>query len=281
METRTLSVLRGGLVHRLRSESWNASTLILVLVFHGLAFAALWQPFRWSYLPLMVLAYLWFGFSVTLYLHRALAHRGLELPIPLRFVFAMGAAVGLAGDPVGWVGFHRHHHQVSETEDDIHSPRHGLWYSHALWLHKIKPQVRDALRELANDVRQDAFCRWMENLSLYFLPHLLVTVALYLTLGLSGLLWVLYVPLVLVYHVSQTINSLCHAPSFGYRRFDTPDDSRNVAWLALVSLGESFHNNHHAKPQRVAHGLERSELDTTKGLIVILERLGLARNVHW
>lgn len=257
------------------------ATIVLVGWIHLFAVLAFTQPFHGAYLPVMVGIYLWTGLSVTLYLHRTLTHRGLELREPLRFIGALGASVGLAGDPVTWVGFHRHHHRHSDTPEDVHSPRRGFWYAQGNFLHKITPDIRDRLRGLAKDVRQDAYCRWMEHPGVYIVPHLIVVAALAWWHGLGAVCWCLYLPVMVMFHASQSVNSICHMPRFGYRTFETGDDSRNVPWLWLFTLGECFHNNHHDQPRRAQHGLTWREPDLTKGLIWLLERLGLARNIAW
>lgn len=265
----------------LQKAKFNPQVTLFMVGLHALALLAFTQPFDWKYLPIMLGVYAWAGVGVTLYLHRTLTHRALKMHPALRFFFAMGTAVGLTGDPVGWVGVHRHHHRASDTDNDIHSPRHGFWLSHLHWFLKLPRGVDQQLRNLAKDVRQDPYCRWLEHTYLYLVPHALAAGLIYLTWGLPGLLWGLYVPIIFLAHVTYAINSVCHLPQVGYRRYQTVDDSRNVPWLGLLSFGESYHNNHHAKANRAQFGMCWYEIDTTAGLIWILEKLRLVRMVNW
>ena len=169
------------------------------------------------------------------------------MPEWLKFLFATGSAVTLAGDPVMWVGDHRYHHLKSDTEEDIHSPIHGFPYAHMMWLVRKPPGFRERSRRYASDVRKIWYCRAWEHAGLYVLPHLAVAAILFFTFGFSGMLWCLYVPMLFVYNVTWAVNSICHMPKLGYRRFETSDQSRNNFWIGLVGMGEGFHNNHHAQ----------------------------------
>ena len=130
--------------------------------------------FNLIYLPIMLGIYLWIGLGTTLYLHRYLTHRGFEMPGWLKFIFATGSAIGLSGDPVTWVGDHRFHHLKSDTEEDIHSPRHGFPYAHMMWLIRKPPSFRERSLRYAADVRKIWYCKLWENSALYVLPHLAV-----------------------------------------------------------------------------------------------------------
>ncbi len=265
----------------LRQGRLNLPVVAVVLAMHGLALAALTQPFEWRYLPVAVGIYAWAGFGVAIYYHRTLTHKGMEMVEPLKAFFALGTAIGMTGDPVGWVGFHRQHHAAADAENDIHSPRHGLWFAHAGWIFRVSPELDEKIRSLAADVRQSWYCRLLEHKALGLLPHLGAAAAIYATLGLGGLLWGLYVPVIVLMHLVFAINSVCHIPGVGHRSTETRDDSRNVPWLALLTFGEAYHNNHHANPRRAKHGVEWHEIDPAKYVIWVLERLRLVRNVAW
>ena len=113
-----------------KDEKLNLFLFIVLVGLQILGVVALWIRFQWTYLPIMLTIYFWAGISTTLYLHRYLTHRGFEMPAWLKFFFATGSAVALAGDPVTWVGDHRYHHLKSDTDEDIHSPVHGLSLIH-------------------------------------------------------------------------------------------------------------------------------------------------------
>ncbi len=268
----TTEVMQRGKYHLFESF-WLGATAVLGL----LAFT---QPFDIAYIPLMVGMYLWIGFSVTFYLHRHLTHKSFETVEPLKFILAVGSAVGFSGDPVGWVSHHRHHHKFSDTINDMHSPRHGWWHSHMAWFLREEHEFDLETRKLASDCRKFWYLRLMEKRAFYAIPHIVVAAVVYAFLGLPGLLYGLYLPMLAMHHHTWAINSLTHLKWMGYKRFETGDDSVNSPWL-LGSLGEGWHNNHHANGRRAAHGLAWYEIDLTKYLIWTLERFRLVWNVQW
>lgn len=261
---------------RLHFIIFGALILLQVLGLIGLL-----TRFELRFLPAMLLIYCGGGLSTTLYLHRYLTHRGFEMPAWLKFAFATGSAITLAGDPVTWVGDHRYHHLKSDTEEDIHSPRHGFPYAHMMWLIRKPDSFRERSKRYASDVRKIWYCRLWERPWLYIIPHLLVAATLYFFFGLAGMLWCLYVPMLLIYNVTWAVNSICHMPQFGYRSFETSDRSKNNFWVGITAMGEGFHNNHHAQPRCAAHGLRWWELDATRYVIWTLEKCGLAWSVVW
>lgn len=266
---------------RLKDAPWQPVTTIVRILVHTLAFSAFLFPFQWHYLPLMAFMYVWMCMTTSLYLHRTLSHRCMELARPLRFFFTCGASVNLGGDPVSWVGVHRHHHAYSDTANDIHSPHAGFVYAQGLWAHKIDLTMQAEVIRLAPDVATDPFHRWMLNPNQYVIPHLVVAAVIGFTLGGPALLYGLYLPLMALIHITHAVNSFGHMPRFGYRTHETRDDSTNVPWLALLTLGDSFHNNHHAQPRRAPHGTKWHELDLNKYVIWVFEKLGLAKKVVW
>ncbi len=264
-----------------KNEKFNIGIFSILVLLQLLGVAAIWTRFQWSFLPFLIAVYLWVGLGTTLYLHRYLTHRGFEMPGWLKFIFALGSAIGLSGDPVTWVGDHRYHHLKSDTEEDIHSPRHGFPYAHMMWLIRKPPSFRERSLRYAADVRKIPYCKAWETSTLYVLPHLALAALLYFTLGLAGMLWCLYVPMLIVYNCTWAVNSICHMKQFGYRTFETSDESKNNFWVGLGALGEGYHNNHHAKPRCAAHGLKWWEFDLTRYVIWTLEKLHLAWNVQW
>ncbi|MEB3237662.1 MAG: acyl-CoA desaturase [Candidatus Sericytochromatia bacterium] len=264
----------------IRKTPLNPIYVAWIIVPHVLGLAGLALPWSARDAWVALAMYLWMGFSVTLYLHRYLTHRGFEMKEPLGFLFAMGSAVGLSGDPVGWVSHHRHHHKASDTENDLHSPRHGLLHAHMKWFLREPSDLDDAIRPLAEDCRRVPYLRWLERPGFFMIPHVIVAAALYAVGGLPLMLHALYLPWIVMSHHTYAINSLTHKSWFGYRRFETTDDSVNAP-LLILSLGEGWHNNHHAHPRRASHGLAWYEIDATKMLLWVFERFRLVRNVHW
>ncbi|MEY2487661.1 MAG: sn stearoyl-lipid 9-desaturase [Verrucomicrobiota bacterium] len=264
-----------------KHEKLHLLIFSVLVVLQLLGLIGLLTRFHLFYLYFIIPLFFWGGISTTLYLHRYLTHRGFEMPEWLKFLFATGSAVTLAGDPVTWVGDHRYHHLKSDTDEDIHSPVHGFPYAHMMWLIRKPPQFRERSMRYASDVRKIWYCRLFERPWLYVIPHLAVAATLWFLLGPTGMLWCLYVPMLIIYNVTWSVNSICHMPQLGYRSFETSDQSRNNFWIGVIGFGEGYHNNHHAQPRCAAHGLRWWEFDLTRYIIWTLEKCGLAWKVVW
>jgi stearoyl-CoA desaturase (delta-9 desaturase) len=236
--------------------------------------------------------YLVTALGVTVGYHRLYTHRAFDAVAPVRYTLAVLGSMAVQGPVIDWVADHRKHHAFADDEGDPHSPHghgsglrgalRGLYYAHMGWLSVTQGQAEK--RRFAADLLEDGVIR---RISRAFLWIVLAGLALPFALGyaltgtlhgaLTGLLWGGLVRIFLVHHVTWSVNSVCHF--FGRRRFQTDDHSTNVFWLALPSLGESWHHNHHAFPRSAAHGLRRWELDPSALLIRLMKRLGLAWNV--
>ena len=241
-------------------------------------------------LALLVGLYLLTGFGVTLGFHRMFTHRALESSRAFRALAGVLGSMAVEGPLITWVADHRKHHAFSDREGDPHSPHvghgsglAGLWHAHVGWLFETQGQAD--WKRYARDLYEDAGMRRIGRrfpvlaaLSL-LIPTALGFVAHGFTLegAVRGYIWGGLVRIFLVHHVTWSVNSVCHF--FGRRRFDVEDQSTNVGWLALVSLGESWHHNHHAFPRSAYHGLRRREIDPSGLIISGLSRLGLAWNV--
>jgi stearoyl-CoA desaturase (delta-9 desaturase) len=240
-------------------------------------------------LAILALMYLLSGVGVTVGFHRLLTHRAFETHRPLKYVFAVLGSLSVQGPVITWVADHRKHHAHTDEEGDPHSPHvghgsglRGLLHAHMGWL--MNNMGRAQRRRYAPELMEDAGMRRINrSFELIVLAGLAIPFALgyllggTLTAALTALLWGGLVRIFLLHHVTWSINSVCHF--FGRRRFATDDHSTNVFWLALPSLGESWHHNHHAFPRSAQQGLRRWELDPSGALIALLERLGLAWNV--
>jgi stearoyl-CoA desaturase (Delta-9 desaturase) len=236
--------------------------------------------------------YLVSAFGITIGYHRLLTHRSFDAPRPVRYALAIMGQTAVQGPVVDWVADHRKHHAFTDEEGDPHSPHlhggglkgalHGLYHAHVGWL--FMNQGRADRRRYARDLMDDPI---MKRISKSFLLNAVggLVVAFLLGLlvsgtlagGLTALLWGGLVRVFLVHHVTWSINSICHF--FGRRRFAVDDHSTNVFWLALPSLGESWHHNHHAFPRSARHGLRWWEIDVTGLVIMAMKRVGLARDV--
>jgi stearoyl-CoA desaturase (Delta-9 desaturase) len=230
---------------------------------------------------------------VTVGFHRLFTHRSFKTRRAVRGVLAVLGSVAIEGPVISWVADHRKHHAFSDRPGDPHSPHvdhghglkgalKGLLHAHVGWL--FIHTHRGNKQRYAPDLIADPLIRWIDRtFVLWVTAGLLVPFGLGYLIGgtwqaaLTGLLWGGAVRMLVVHHVTYSINSLCHF--FGRRGYDTPDESRNLAWLALPSFGEAWHNNHHAFPTSAVHGLGRWQVDPSALVIRALERLGLAWDV--
>ncbi|MFN8549777.1 MAG: fatty acid desaturase [Candidatus Eisenbacteria bacterium] len=232
--------------------------------------------------------------GITVGFHRLLTHRSFQTSKPLEYTFAVLGSMAVQGPTIAWVSDHRKHHAHTDEEGDPHSPHvapdgtgvrnvfTGLWHAHTGWL--MSTQGRADWKKYAPDLYEDPGMRFISRhfVALVFLTLAIPALAGYLITGtavgaLTGLLWGGLVRIFFVHHITWSVNSVCHF--LGSRRFDIDDRSTNVFWLALPSLGESWHHNHHAFPRSAFHGLKRWEPDPSGLIIAAMEKVGLARNV--
>ena len=276
----------------------NANIAAVVVPFAGVIAGAvlLWNHFLGPRdLAIFAAMYLLSAIGVTVGYHRLLTHRAFKTQAWLRYTLAVLGSLSLQGAVIDWVADHRKHHTFTDEDGDPHSPHagagsglrgmlSGLWHAHVGWLFQTHGQA-SSKRFAADLVKDPTMRRISRGFPLLALASLLVPFLAGLALsggslvagGLSALLWGGLVRIFLVHHVTWSINSICHF--FGRRRFETEDHSTNVFWLALPSLGEAWHHNHHAFPRSAFHGLRWYELDPSGWLILALERVGLAWDV--
>jgi stearoyl-CoA desaturase (Delta-9 desaturase) len=236
--------------------------------------------------------YLVTALGITVGFHRMLTHRAFETYRPVKYAIAVIGTMAVQGDVIKWVADHRRHHAHTDEEGDPHSPHvghgsglmgilRGLYHAHFGWLFTSQGSSR---RKYAPDLMEDRGMRIISRLEIPLVAATLLIpfglgYALTGTLagGLTGFLWGGLVRVFFVHHVTWSINSVCHF--FGRRRFDVEDESTNVAWLAVPSLGESWHHNHHAFPRSAVHGMRWWEIDLSGLVIRAMQRVGLAWNV--
>jgi stearoyl-CoA desaturase (delta-9 desaturase) len=269
-----------------------------IVGFHLLALLACvpWL-FSWSGLAWAVGGLYLFGtLGINIGYHRLLTHRGFECPRWLEHGLSVLGVCCWQGTPMNWVAIHRMHHQHSDEEGDPHSPRASFFWSHMGWFLIYDPAIYNisTYDRYARDLLLDRFYKWLERPQVWRMIHrvqwavflvggMLVGAAWTwsplgaLRLGLSWLVWGVLLRTVAVWHITWSVNSITHI--WGYRNFNTGDDSRNNWLVGLVSNGEGWHNNHHADPRSAAHGYRWWEFDVSYLTIRALSLVGLASNV--
>ncbi|HEX3240960.1 MAG TPA: fatty acid desaturase [Solirubrobacterales bacterium] len=272
----------------------NLGAVVVPFIATLTAIVLLWNSWvTGADLIIAAVMYILTAVGITVGFHRLLTHRSFQTSKPIEYTFAILGSMAVQGPVISWVADHRKHHAHTDEEGDPHSPHvspeggvqsvfAGLWHAHTGWL--MSSQGRADWKKYAPDLYEDKGMRFINrNFPAYvFLSLAIPALAGFLVTGtavgaLTGLLWGGLVRIFFVHHITWSVNSVCHF--LGSRRFDTDDRSTNVFWLALPSLGESWHHNHHAFPRSAVHGLKRWEPDPSALIISAMEKLGLARNV--
>ncbi len=268
------------------NDEFKLSNIIKQGVFwsvHVACLAALWVGFSWVALAVCLLLYFVRMFAITGGYHRYFSHRSYQTSRPFQFVLGFLGASAAQKGPIWWASHHRHHHRHSDTEEDIHSPIiHGIYYAHVGWV--LGSQFIDSRPELVKDLTKFPELRWLDK---YYMipPAILGTLTYFLgawlqtahpelgTSGLQMLTWGFFISTVLVYHGTFCINSFTHL--IGKRRFPSTDSSKNHWFLALITLGEGWHNNHHYYPGSERQGFYWWEIDISHYVLKVLSWMGL------
>jgi stearoyl-CoA desaturase (Delta-9 desaturase) len=249
--------------------------------------------FAWRNIVIAAVLYLVVGHGVTIGFHRLFTHRSFVAARPLKIALAIAGSMSFQGSLIGWVAEHRRHHMYTDKEGDPHSPvrpasQHfgkvrGLFQAHVGWFFKHESTARE---KYASDLLEDRDLVLIDRL---FVPFCVLTLLIPFALGYAlgggwaaafgALLWAGVLRVALLHHVTWSTNSLCHA--FGSRPFRTKDASTNFAPLAVLSMGEAWHNAHHAFPNLARHGVDRHQVDSSAVLIRMFERFGWAKHVRW
>lgn len=247
----------------------------------------------WTDVILALAFYSFTALGITVGFHRLFTHGSFKARRPVRILLAVAGSMALEGSLTQWVADHRLHHARSDEEGDPHSPwrfgtskraiAKGLVFAHVGWLFDGQ---QTSIARYAPDIAADRDLAWISRrfpwlvTASLLLPAVLGGLITWSWLGaLTAFFWAGLVRVALVHHVTWSINSVCHV--FGNRPFRTRDNSSNVAWLAIPSFGESWHNLHHAEPTSARHGVLRGQVDISAGIIRTLERTGLAHDVRW
>jgi fatty-acid desaturase len=252
------------------------STVVLTLLHLG-AVAALFF-FTWK--ALVATALLWWisgSLGIGMCYHRLLTHRAYHTPKWVEYVLTICGTLALEGGPIAWVATHRVHHQNSDKEGDPHSPKDGGLWAHMGWVitGKAMHSVTNELLCFVPDLRSDGFHRWISKW--HWIPLAAVGLLLFVIGGLPCLLWGICLRTVVGLHCTWLVNSATHM--WGSQRYVTGDNSKNSFWVAILTFGEGWHNNHHSHPQSARHGREWYEIDVNWYGIWALRRLGLAWDI--
>lgn len=263
------------LIARIRNSNWV--TILFMILFHLGAVAALFV-FSWQAFALAVA--LWWiatGFGIGMGYHRLLTHRGYKTPKWLEYTMTVCATLALEGGPIFWVATHRIHHRFTDKPGDPHSPRDGKWWAHAGWILSGKAMHRSTaeLAPYAPDLMRDKFHVWLSKW--HWVPLTTLGLVILAAFGWQVMLWAIFLRVTVGLHFTWLVNSATHL--WGSQRFATGDDSRNSLWVALLTFGEGWHNNHHAHAQSARHGLHWWEIDLNWYGIQTLRMLGLARDI--
>jgi stearoyl-CoA desaturase (Delta-9 desaturase) len=280
--------------HETRDRIITGLLTVVPFLLLGVVAWQLWGGWlHWSDFVVFGLIYIPTGLGITVGFHRLFTHRSFKTGPAVRAVIGALGSAAIEGPVISWVADHRKHHAFSDKEGDPHSPHvghgEGVWaqfkgffHAHVGWLF-IHTQ-RGNKKRFAPDLLKDPVVRFIDRTFVLWaavglaIPFGLgVAIGGTVLAGLSGMLWGGAVRILVLHHVTYSINSLCHM--FGKRDFETTDESRNLAWLAIPTFGEAWHNSHHAFPTSAVHGLKAKQVDPSAAVIWMLEKLGLAWDV--
>ncbi len=279
-------------------ETLFSSNVATILLFHTLALLAFFPSmFSWTGVALVFLGnYIFGSLGVNIGFHRLLTHRSFRCPLWMEYTLTIFGICSLQDSPVRWVAVHRMHHQHSDEQPDPHSPMVNLAWGHVVWLflknRSLRP--RATLEKYAKDVLEDPFYARLERHRTWLLVNVAHAVLIFgagclagwlmsgtsagaLQFGLSVFVWGVIVRTVYVWHITWAVNSVAHR--WGYRNYETGDNSRNNWIVALLTNGEGWHNNHHASQRSARHGHRRWEIDLTYATILLFRRLGFVTDI--
>jgi fatty-acid desaturase len=255
----------------------NYITAIVMLLFHVGAVAALFF-FSWTNL-FVALALHWIavGLGISLGYHRLHTHRGYKTSKAFEYFLAVCGTLTLEGGPIFWVATHRVHHKHSDHEGDPHTPHDGGFWAHAGWIlfGDSNHNNTAVMSKYAPDLSADPFYRWLNTY--HFMTVVVLGLMLLAIGGWPMVLWGIFMRIVFGLHATWLVNSATHM--WGTRRFATRDDSKNSWWVALLTFGEGWHNNHHAHPVSARHGLAWYEFDVSWITLKLLNAVGIVRDL--
>jgi fatty-acid desaturase len=252
------------------------TVIIFMASLHLAALLALFPSnFSWAAVGVAVfLHWVTGGLGITLGYHRLVTHRSFQTPKWLEYFFIFCGTLSCQGGPIEWIGMHRIHHLHSDHQGDPHDSNQGFWWSHMGWMLCEIPS-REEISRFTKDIADDPFYLFLQK---SFIPlQVALGILLYFLGGWPFVVWGVFVRLIVVFHCTWFVNSATH--KFGYRTYESNDRSKNCWWVALVTYGEGWHNNHHAYQYSARHGMQWWEIDITWMTIQFLQLVGLASKV--
>ncbi len=261
------------------NKTINWGNVVFLGLFHVGAIAAL---FFWSWPAIVSAALLYWiagSLGIGMGYHRLITHRGYRVPKAVEYFLVICGSLALESGPIEWATTHRIHHAHTDRKGDPHTPRDGRWWAHAGWILRGTAQRHDraVLERYAPDLLKDRLYVWLDRF--YFVPLIVVGIALLAFGGWGVLMWGVFLRVTLGLQATWLVNSATHL--WGRRRFDTDEDSRNSWWVAILTFGEGWHNNHHAYPTWARHGLKWYEIDFNWWGIRLLQILRVAKSVKY
>lgn len=254
-----------------RIHFWTALALLL---FHVGAAAGLFF-FSWQRLALAGVVWTIAGLGITVGFHRLLTHRSFRTSKTVEHILSVCGCLAVQGSPIQWASSHRLHHRKTEMEGDPHTTKDGFWWAHVGWILRKDPAIHnwEFMQESAPDLCKDRFQVWLGRYYGWVIGGI---IGVFLLFGLPVVLWYC-VSVVFGWHAAWAVNSAAH--TWGQRRFETSDNSRNSWWVALLTFGEGWHNNHHHSPRSARHGLAWYEPDPSWWVIRLLQICRVAWDV--
>ena len=252
-------------------------TGVFLVISHAAAIAAL---FFWSWTAIacaVILYWIAGSLGIGMGFHRLLTHRGYHVPKIVEYFLVTCGTLALEGGPIQWVTTHRIHHAHTDKHGDPHTPRDGGWWAHIGWILRGTAQdhTQATLEHYAPDVVKNRYYVWLNKF--YYVPQIVLAILLLAFGGWGVMLWGVFLRVTVGLHSTWLVNSATHL--WGRRRFVTSEDSRNSWWVALLTFGEGWHNNHHAFPTSAQHGLKWYEIDVNWWGIKVLQLLRVARGI--
>ena len=258
-----------------RQSPLGLVALVLFIAIHLVSLLVFWTGASWRSVGLLVGLYWLRMFAITAGYHRYFSHRAYKTSRAFQFVLGFVGSASLQKGPLWWASVHRVHHRWSDTERDVHSPlRRGFWYSHVGWI--LSPEHDETDLSLVPDLARYPELRWLN--AYYWVPAVVFALGCYAVDGVRGVLWGMGLGTVVLWHCTFTINSLAHV--WGSRRYETTDTSRNNFVLALITMGEGWHNNHHHYMNSANQGFFWWEVDASYYLLRALSWVRVVRDLR-